>query len=149
MTRYDWNLALRIRSIAKFILVTYAVSAFGMVFDAGHCHDHVGRLGEDHAICEHVHSKNQLAVHSFIHTALLTDQRFLASPCCCVFSGKEEAVLQDHLGRKSGQAGVPELAPAGVAQVSAFLRSVALTAGDKSWEEPRPEERPAQPPRRY
>jgi hypothetical protein len=88
---------LRTRSIARLILLTYALSAFGVVFDVGHCHDHVGRLGEDHAISEHVHSKNQLAVHSFIHTALLTDQRFLASPCCCYYSGKEEAELPDHL----------------------------------------------------
>ncbi len=97
VTRCDWNLVLRTRFTAKLILVTYALSVLGAVFEVGYCHDHVGRLGEDHAIREHVHSKNQLAVHSFIHTALLTDQRFFASPCCCVYSGKEEAELQDHL----------------------------------------------------
>jgi hypothetical protein len=96
-THYDWNLVLRTRIIARMILVTYALAAFGGVFDVG-CRDHVGRLGEDHAIQEHVHSKNQLAVHSFIHTALLTDQCFLASPCCCcVYPGNEEADLPDHV----------------------------------------------------
>lgn|GEM_PF-4671545 len=88
---------LRTRIIARLILVTYTLAAFGGLFDTGCCHDHAGRLGEDHAIHEHVHSKTQLAVHSFVHTALLTDQRFLASPCCCcVYPGHEEAQLADH-----------------------------------------------------
>ncbi len=57
-----------------------------------------GRLAEHDAVHEHVHSKNQLALHSFIHTALLTDRLFLASPCCCcVYPGHEEAELSDHV----------------------------------------------------
>jgi hypothetical protein len=96
-TGHSWSLVLRTRVIARLILVTYALAAFGGVIDVGCCHNHVERLAEDHAIHEHVHSKNQLAVHSFIHTALLTDQRFLTSPCCCVYPGNEEANLPEHV----------------------------------------------------
>ena len=96
-TSYDWNLVLKTNIIAWLILVTYTLAAFGVVFDVGCCHDHVGRLAEHDAIHEHVHSKNQLAVHSFIHTALLTDQRFLTSPCCCVYPGNEGTELSDHV----------------------------------------------------
>ncbi len=89
---------LKTRIIARLILVAYTLAAFGGVFDVGCCHDHAGRLAEHDAIHEHVHSRNQLAVHSFIHTALLTEQRFLASPCCCcVQPGREAAELADHV----------------------------------------------------
>jgi hypothetical protein len=64
-------------------------------------------------------------------------------------AGRLAATLQEHLASKSGLRRVPELAPQAVGEVAAFLRSVALTAGERGPDEQKIDEpAPVRPPPR-
>jgi hypothetical protein len=73
----------RSRIAAQFCLIIYIIASVGGLFDAGCCYEHTAHLAGTATAHEHVHSRNQLAIHSFIHAALLMDHDFLTSPCCC------------------------------------------------------------------
>jgi hypothetical protein len=88
----------RSRIAAQFCLVIYIIASVGGLFDAGCCYEHTAHLAGTDTNHEHVHSRNQLAIHSFIHATLLTDHDFLTSPCCCcVYPGHEVVELSAHV----------------------------------------------------
>ena len=89
---------MRSRITTQFCLVIYIVVAVGGLLDAGCCYEHTAHLAGTDTVHEHVHSRNQLAIHSFIHAALLMDHDFLTSPCCCcVYPGHDVVELTVHI----------------------------------------------------
>ena len=89
---------MRSRIAAQFCLIIYIIASVGGLFDAGCCYEHTAHLAGTDTVHEHVHSRNQLAIHSFIHAALLTDHDFLTSPCCCcVYPGHDVVELSAHV----------------------------------------------------
>ncbi len=89
---------MRNRIAAQFCLVIYIIAAVGGLFDAGCCYEHTAHLAGTDTNHQHVHSRNQLAIHSFIHASLLTDHDFLTSPCCCcVYPGHDVVELSAHV----------------------------------------------------
>jgi hypothetical protein len=88
----------RSRITARFCLVIYIIAAVGGLFDAGCCYEHTAHLAGTDTFHEHVHSRNQLAIHSFIHASLLMDQDVLTSPCCCcVYPGHDVVELSTYV----------------------------------------------------
>ncbi len=88
---------MKLRSIARFVLIVYTFAAFGALLDVGYSHDEATILAQANGASEHVHSKHQHSIHTFVHSASLSDKLFLSLPCCCcVCPGHEDSELPAH-----------------------------------------------------